>query len=111
MFCGLVVYAIKRKKNLGLAGRNVPNPLTKPEIKKFVFITLVVIVLFLLYLFLLHLNNALYNALFKCSKNKYSKNNTITTSVINTNFLISGLVNGFGTLRPAKPKFFLRLIA
>ncbi|MCD8900281.1 peptide MFS transporter [Staphylococcus gallinarum] len=59
MFCGLVVYAIKRKKNLGLAGRNVPNPLTKPEIKKFVFITLVVIVLFLLYLFLLHLNNAL----------------------------------------------------
>ncbi|MCD8830234.1 peptide MFS transporter [Staphylococcus gallinarum] len=59
MFCGLVVYAIKRKKNLGLAGRNVPNPLTKPEIKKFVFITLVVIVLFLIYLFLLHLNNAL----------------------------------------------------
>lgn len=59
MFCGLVVYAIKRKKNLGLAGRNVPNPLTKPEIKKFVFITLVVIVLFLLYLFVLHLNNAL----------------------------------------------------
>lgn len=59
MFCGLVVYAIKRKKNLGLAGRNVPNPLTKPEIKKFVFITLGVIVLFLLYLFLLHLNNAL----------------------------------------------------
>ncbi|MEJ7220139.1 peptide MFS transporter [Staphylococcus gallinarum] len=59
MFCGLVVYAIKRKKNLGLAGRNVPNPLTKPEIKKFVFITLVVIVLFLLYLFILHLNNAL----------------------------------------------------
>ncbi|GEQ04447.1 peptide MFS transporter [Staphylococcus gallinarum] len=59
MFCGLVVYAIKRKKNLGLAGRNVPNPLTKPEIKKFVLITLVVIVLFLLYLFVLHLNNAL----------------------------------------------------
>ncbi|MEB6242466.1 peptide MFS transporter [Staphylococcus gallinarum] len=59
MFCGLVVYAIKRKKNLGLAGRNVPNPLTKPEIKKFVLITLVVIVLFLLYLFILHLNNAL----------------------------------------------------
>ena len=59
MFCGLVVYAIKRKKNLGLAGRNVPNPLTKPEIKKFVFITLGVIVLFLLYLFVLHLNNAL----------------------------------------------------
>ncbi|MCD8843686.1 peptide MFS transporter [Staphylococcus gallinarum] len=59
MFCGLVVYAIKRKKNLGLAGRNVPNPLTKPEIKKFVFITLGVIVLFLLYLFILHLNNAL----------------------------------------------------
>ncbi|MCG7339734.1 peptide MFS transporter [Staphylococcus sp. ACRSN] len=59
MFCGLVVYMIKRKKNLGLAGRNVPNPLTKPEIKKFVLITLGVIVLFLIYLFVLHLNNAL----------------------------------------------------
>ncbi|RIP35938.1 peptide MFS transporter [Staphylococcus gallinarum] len=59
MFCGLVVYTIKRKKNLGLAGRNVPNPLTKPEIKKFVLITLCVIVLFLIYLFILHLFNAL----------------------------------------------------
>src|SRR5699024_4649275 len=47
MFCGLVVYALKRKKYLGLAGRNVPKPLTKPEIKKFTLITTVVIVLFL----------------------------------------------------------------
>lgn len=59
MFCGLVVYALKRKKYLGLAGRNVPKPLTKPEIKKFTLITTVVIVLFLIYLFILHLNDAL----------------------------------------------------
>ncbi|KRG09164.1 peptide MFS transporter [Staphylococcus sp. NAM3COL9] len=59
MFIGLVVYAIKRKKNLGLAGRNVPIPLTRPEIKNFVFITAGVIVLFLIYLWILHLNNAL----------------------------------------------------
>lgn len=59
MFFGLVVYVIKRKKNLGLAGRNVPIPLTRPEIKKFVFITLGVAVLFLIYLWILHLNNAL----------------------------------------------------
>ncbi|MDG0842739.1 peptide MFS transporter [Staphylococcus equorum] len=59
MFLGLVVYAIKRKKNLGLAGRNVPIPLTRPEIKKFVLITVGVIVLFLIYLWILHLNNAL----------------------------------------------------
>lgn len=59
MFFGLIVFAIKRKKNLGLAGRNVPIPLTKPEIKKFVLITVGVIVLFLIYLWILHLNNAL----------------------------------------------------
>ena len=35
----------------------------------------------------------------------------VVYAIKNTNFLISGLVNGFGTLRPAKPKFFLRLIA
>jgi POT family proton-dependent oligopeptide transporter len=59
MFFGLVVYAFKRKKNLGLAGRNVPNPLTKPELKKFTFISGGVIVLFLIYLLILQLNNAL----------------------------------------------------
>lgn len=59
MFCGLVVYILKRKVNLGLAGRNVPNPLTKPEIKKLSFITIAVVILFLLYLFILHLFNAL----------------------------------------------------
>ncbi|RIN33740.1 peptide MFS transporter [Staphylococcus succinus] len=59
MFFGLVVYAFKRKKNLGLAGRNVPNPLTKPELKKFTFISGCVIVLFLIYLLILQLNNAL----------------------------------------------------
>lgn len=59
MFCGLVVYALKRKVNLGLAGRNVPNPLTKPEIKKFVLFSLGIVVLFLAYLLILHLNNAL----------------------------------------------------
>lgn len=59
MFFGLIVFALKRKKNLGLAGRNVPIPLTRPEIKKFVLITVGVIVLFLIYLWILHLNNAL----------------------------------------------------
>ncbi|MDW8564243.1 MULTISPECIES: peptide MFS transporter [Staphylococcus] len=59
MFCGLVVYAIKRKKNLGFAGRNVPNPLTRPELKKFGYISGVVILLFLVYLLVLHLFNAL----------------------------------------------------
>ncbi len=59
MFCGLVVYAIKRKKNLGFAGRNVPNPLTRPEIKKFGFISGGFILLFLVYLLVLHLFNAL----------------------------------------------------
>ncbi|ANQ63613.1 peptide MFS transporter [Staphylococcus equorum] len=59
MFIGLIVFALKRKKNLGLAGRNVPIPLTRPEIKKFVLITAGVIVLFLIYLWILHLNNAL----------------------------------------------------
>ncbi|PTE44127.1 MFS transporter [Staphylococcus equorum] len=59
MFIGLIVFALKRKKNLGLAGRNVPIPLTRPEIKKFVLITVGVIVLFLIYLWILHLNNAL----------------------------------------------------
>ncbi|WP_210143767.1 peptide MFS transporter [Staphylococcus sp. GDX8P47P] len=59
MFCGLVVYAIKRKKNLGLAGRNVPNPLTKPELKKFGLISGGIILLFLIYLLILQLNNAL----------------------------------------------------
>jgi len=59
MFFGLIVFALKRKKNLGLAGRNVPIPLTRPEIKKFLLITVGVIVLFLIYLWILHLNNAL----------------------------------------------------
>ncbi|MDK9865904.1 MULTISPECIES: peptide MFS transporter [Staphylococcus] len=59
MFFGLIVFTLKRKKNLGLAGRNVPIPLTRPEIKKFVLITVGVIVLFLIYLWILHLNNAL----------------------------------------------------
>lgn len=59
MFFGLIVFALKRKKNLGLAGRNVPIPLTRLEIKKFVLITVGVIVLFLIYLWILHLNNAL----------------------------------------------------
>ncbi|WP_426429153.1 peptide MFS transporter [Staphylococcus equorum] len=59
MFFGLIVFALKRKKNLGLAGRNVPIPLTRPEIKKFVLITVGVIVLFLIYLWILHLNNTL----------------------------------------------------
>ncbi|SCS29196.1 peptide MFS transporter [Staphylococcus caeli] len=59
MFCGLVVYAIKRKKNLGFAGRNVPNPLTKPEIKKFSFIAIGTLVLFLAYLGILQLTGNL----------------------------------------------------
>ncbi|MCP8714986.1 peptide MFS transporter [Staphylococcus arlettae] len=59
MLCGLILYAVKRKKNLGLAGLNVPNPLTKPEIKRVALITVIVLILFGLYLFILHLNNAL----------------------------------------------------
>lgn len=59
MFCGLVVFALRRKNTLGLAGLNVPNPLTKPEIKRFVLLTSTVIVLFLIYLLVLKLNNAL----------------------------------------------------
>src|SRR5699024_7683103 len=59
MFCGLVVYALKRKKYLGLAGLNVANSLNTPALKKFILITTVVIVLFLIYLFILHLNVAL----------------------------------------------------
>ncbi|MCD7035178.1 peptide MFS transporter [Metabacillus sp. GX 13764] len=34
MLLGLIVYWATRKKNLGLAGTVVPNPLTKPEAKK-----------------------------------------------------------------------------
>ncbi|PTH18838.1 peptide MFS transporter [Staphylococcus auricularis] len=59
MFFGLVLYGIKRKKNLGLAGLNVPNPLTKREIKKISLYTAIVIALFGVYLVILHLNEAL----------------------------------------------------
>ncbi|MCG6171573.1 MFS transporter, partial [Anoxybacillus sp. LAT_11] len=34
MFLGLVVFVATRKKNLGLAGTYVPNPLTPAEKKK-----------------------------------------------------------------------------
>ncbi|GAA6816568.1 peptide MFS transporter [Staphylococcus sp. 18_1_E_LY] len=59
MFCGLVVFALRRKNTLGLAGLNVPNPLTKPEIKRFSMLCGLVIILFLGYLLVLKLNNAL----------------------------------------------------
>lgn len=59
MFCGLVVFIIRRKGTLGLAGLNVPNPLTKPEIKRLSLLTGIVVVLFLIYLLVLKLNNAL----------------------------------------------------
>ena len=36
MFIGLVVFIVTKKKNLGLAGTQVPNPLA-PEEKKKVF--------------------------------------------------------------------------
>ncbi len=34
MFAGLVMFVLTKKKNLGLAGTNVPNPLSKTEKKK-----------------------------------------------------------------------------
>jgi proton-dependent oligopeptide transporter, POT family len=41
MFAGLVIFALTKKKNLGLAGTNVPNPLSPTEKKKvFTFIGL-----------------------------------------------------------------------
>jgi proton-dependent oligopeptide transporter, POT family len=41
MFAGLVMFVLTKKKNLGLAGTNVPNPLSKTEKKKtFTFIGL-----------------------------------------------------------------------
>ncbi|MEH7176914.1 peptide MFS transporter [Neobacillus vireti] len=34
MFAGLIMFVVTKKKNLGLAGTNVPNPLSKAEKKK-----------------------------------------------------------------------------
>jgi proton-dependent oligopeptide transporter, POT family len=34
MFAGLVMFTLTKKKNLGLAGTNIPNPLSKTEKKK-----------------------------------------------------------------------------
>ncbi|WP_342429913.1 peptide MFS transporter [Neobacillus sp. FSL H8-0543] len=34
MFAGLVMFVLTKKKNLGLAGTNIPNPLSKTEKKK-----------------------------------------------------------------------------
>ncbi|MCG7345271.1 peptide MFS transporter [Sporosarcina sp. ACRSL] len=43
MFFGLVLFVLTKKKNLGLAGTQIPNPLTRDERKRFILITLVVI--------------------------------------------------------------------
>ncbi|MEH7113089.1 peptide MFS transporter [Neobacillus niacini] len=49
MFAGLVMFVLTKKKNLGLAGTNVPNPLSKTEKKKtFTFIGLGVALLVVL---------------------------------------------------------------
>jgi POT family proton-dependent oligopeptide transporter len=38
MFLGLVMFVLTKKKNLGLAGTTIPNPLTKAEKKKNLYI-------------------------------------------------------------------------
>ncbi|MFC5465366.1 peptide MFS transporter [Lederbergia graminis] len=49
MLLGLIIFLLTRKKNLGLAGSHVPNPLSKEERKslftKFAIITIVIVVL------------------------------------------------------------------
>ena len=52
MFIGLVTYFITNKKNLGLAGLSVPNPLRK-EIKRLSIITGIVVVIFAIILLIL----------------------------------------------------------
>lgn len=53
MFIGLVTYFITNKKNLGLAGLSVPNPLRKEEIKRLSIITGIVVVIFAIILLIL----------------------------------------------------------
>ncbi|NCA39490.1 MFS transporter, partial [Streptococcus equi] len=53
MFIGLVTYFITNKKNLGLAGLSVPNPLRKEEIKKLSIITGTVVIIFAIILLIL----------------------------------------------------------
>lgn len=53
MFIGLVTYLITNKKNLGLAGLSVPNPLRKEEIKKLSIITGTVVIIFAIILLIL----------------------------------------------------------
>lgn len=53
MLIGLVTYFITNKKNLGLAGLSVPNPLRKEEIKKLSIITGTVVIIFAIILLIL----------------------------------------------------------
>jgi len=55
MFIGLVIYLITNKKNLGLAGVSVPNPLRKEEIKRLSMITAIAVVVFAIVLLILQL--------------------------------------------------------
>lgn len=45
MFLGLVVFMLTRKKNLGLAGKSVPNPLSEKEKKSFIWFILLGVIL------------------------------------------------------------------
>ncbi|WP_318502481.1 peptide MFS transporter [Bacillus sp. T3] len=54
MFLGLVMFVLTKKKNLGLAGTNVPNPLSPSEKKKtFTFIGLAVAIIAILFAILI----------------------------------------------------------
>ncbi|UOQ45629.1 peptide MFS transporter [Halobacillus salinarum] len=50
MFFGLITFMVSKKNSLGLAGRNVPNPLTKAErsvtIRRFIIGIIVIVILF-----------------------------------------------------------------
>ena len=59
MFFGLVAYVLKSKKNLGLAGLSVPNPLTKQDAKKLAPPTIGILVLVIAYIIILKAFDAL----------------------------------------------------
>lgn len=59
MFFGLLTYLITNKKNLGLAGLEIPDPLTKAERTKMIKIVLIVVAVVAVLLFVLGLFNQL----------------------------------------------------
>lgn len=59
MFIGLIIYFITNKKNLGLAGIEVPDPLSKEEKKKVSIITAVIVVIIAIVCIILSIFNQL----------------------------------------------------